>query len=62
MDVKKSFRFSNDAAFEIRIWISNVFNKVNLNNPVTCVDCLDGGKILGADGGRGYSYDLRFQF
>ena len=48
MDVKKSFRFSNDAAFEIRIWISNVFNKVNLNNPVTCVDCLDGGKILGA--------------
>ncbi|PYX16543.1 MAG: hypothetical protein DMG84_07090 [Acidobacteria bacterium] len=62
MDVKKSFRFSNDAAFEIRIWISNVFNKVNLNNPVTCVDCLDGGKILGADGGRGYGYDLRFQF
>ena len=47
---------------EIRIWISNVFNKVNLSNPVTCVDCLDRGKILGAGAGRGYGYDLRFQF
>ena len=47
---------------EIRIWISNVFNKVNLSNPVTCVDCLDRGKILGAGSGRGYGYDLRFQF
>jgi len=62
MDVKKSVHFSDDAAFEIRIWISNVFNKVNLSNPVTCVDCLDGGKILGAGAGRGYGYDLRFQF
>lgn len=62
LDVKKSFHFSNDSAFEVRIWISNVFNKVNLSNPVACVDCLDGGKIFGAGASRGYGYDLRFQF
>ena len=62
MDVKKRAFTSAMTLREIRIWISNVFNKVNLSNPVTCVDCLDRGKILGAGSGRGYGYDLRFQF
>lgn len=62
LDVKKSIRLKESAVLEMRIWISNAFNKANLNNPEPCVDCLDGGKILGAAPGRSFGYDLRFQF
>jgi len=63
IDLKKTFRITDNAALEMRMWIPNLFNKVNLGNPVPCVDCLDGGKILGGAGApRSFAYDFRFQF
>lgn len=62
LDVKKSFALKGDAALEIRLWLGNVFHKLNLSNPVSCVDCLDGGKILAGNADRHFGYDLRFQF
>jgi hypothetical protein len=63
IDLKKTFRITDNAALEMRMWIPNLFNKVNLGIPVSCVDCLDGGKILGGAGAsRSFAYDFRFQF
>ena len=62
VDLKKSFHLTGDAKLELRIRIDNVFNKLNLSNPVPCVDCIDGGKIIGGTAGRGVGYSFRFQF
>ena len=62
LDVKKSFVLKGEATLELRLWLGNVFHKLNLDNPVSCVDCLDGGKILSGNADRHFGYDLRFQF
>ena len=62
LDVKKSFALHGEATLELRLWLGNVFHKLNLDNPVSCVDCLDGGKILSGNADRHFGYDLRFQF
>jgi hypothetical protein len=62
LDVKKGFHVGENATLEIRTWISNLFSTVNLYQPIVCVDCVNGGKIVGAGPGRSVGYNLRFQF
>jgi hypothetical protein len=62
IDLKKSFTLKGEAVLEMRMWIGNVFHKLNLNNPVNCVDCLDAGKIYAGNAVRTFGYDFRFQF
>jgi hypothetical protein len=54
-------------SIQLRSDIFNLFNKVNLDNPIGCVDCPDGGIIINAafSGGalqRQIMFSLRFEF
>jgi len=67
VSVAKGFSLGERAALQFRADIFNLFNNVNLDNPQTCVDCLDGGTILNtAFGGaalqRQIMFSLKFQF
>jgi len=55
------------ASIQFRTDIFNVFNKVNLDNPLPCVDCPGGGIIVstafrGAALQRQILFSLRLQF
>ena len=67
ISVAKSLPLREGLSLQFRTDIFNLFNKVNLDNPQTCVDCQGGGTILNtAFGGaalqRQMLFSLRLQF
>jgi hypothetical protein len=67
LSVAKNFALHEDVSLQFRSDIFNLFNKVNLDNPQTCVDCPNGGTIIStAFGGwalqRQIMFSLRLQF
>jgi len=55
------------SSIQFRTDILNLFNKVNLNNPIPCVDCPGGATIIntafnGAALQRQIMFSLRFEF
>jgi len=67
VSVAKNFSLNEGTSIQFRTDIFNFFNKVNLDNPVACVDCLNGGTIINtAFGGvalqRQIMFSLRLDF
>jgi hypothetical protein len=67
LSVAKHFALHEGVSLQFRSDIFNLFNKVNLDNPQTCVDCPNGGTIIStAFGGsalqRQIMFSLRLQF
>jgi len=65
--VAKKFSLKEGISIQFRTDIFNLFNKVNLDNPITCVDCQNGGTVINtAFGGaalqRQMMFSLRLQF
>ena len=63
----KNFRITEGQKLEFRAEIFNIFNKVNLSNPDSCVDCnpATAGKIFGLAPGarmRNVQFGLRYSF
>jgi hypothetical protein len=46
LSVAKSIPLQESVALRFRTDIFNLFNKVNLDNPIPCVDCQVGGVII----------------
>jgi hypothetical protein len=46
LSIAKTFSLKDRTAFQFRTDVFNVFNKVNLDNPISCVDCQAGGLII----------------
>jgi len=67
VSVAKDVLLKESASIQFRTDIFNVFNKVNLDNPLPCVDCPGGGIIIstafrGAALQRQILFSLRLQF
>jgi len=67
VSIAKHFALREAISLEFRADIFNVFNKVNLDTPLTCVDCQGGGTItntafMGAALQRQIMFSLRLQF
>jgi len=67
VSVAKNFSLNEGISIQFRTDIFNLFNKVNLDNPITCVDCQNGGTVINtAFGGaalqRQMMFSLRLQF
>lgn len=67
VSIAKSFHVSETNSIQFRSDIFNVFNKVNLDLPFTCVDCQGGGTIfntafMGSALQRQIMFSLRFEF
>jgi hypothetical protein len=63
----KNFRITEGQKLEFRAEIFNLFNKVNLGNPDSCVDCnpATAGRIFGLAAGsrmRNVQFGLRYTF
>ena len=61
----KIIRISEGSALRFRADAINAFNKVNLGQPNTCVDCADGGTIASLAPGaiqREFQFSLRIEF
>jgi len=46
LSIAKAFSFAERASLQFRTDVFNLFNKVNLDNPISCVDCQAGGLVL----------------
>ena len=67
VSVAKNIALKENTTLQFRSDIFNLFNKVNLDNPFSCVDCQTGGQILNtAFGGtalqRQIMFSLRLDF
>ena len=67
VSVAKNIPLKESSSIQFRADIFNLFNKVNLDNPIPCVDCPDGGTIIntafnGAALQRQIMFSLRFEF
>ncbi len=67
LSVAKNVSLKESSLIQFRTDIFNLFNKVNLDNPETCVDCQGGGTIIntafrGAALQRQIMFSLRLQF
>jgi hypothetical protein len=65
--VAKDIPLKESSSIQFRTDIFNLFNKVNLDNPIPCVDCPGGGIIIntafnGAALQRQIMFSLRFEF
>jgi hypothetical protein len=63
----KSIALDDSVSLQFRTDIFNILNKVNLDNPQSCIDCQNGGTIintafLGAALQRQMTFSLRLQF
>ena len=63
VSVAKKFSLKEGISLQFRTDIFNLFNKVNLDNPITCVDCQNGGTIIStAFGGTVLQRQIMFSF
>jgi len=67
VSIAKNLFLREGVSVQFRSDIFNLFNKVNLDNPQTCVDCQDGGTITNTAPGvtalqRQIMFSLRLQF
>jgi len=67
LSVTKSIPLEESVSLQFRADIFNLFNNVNLDKPITCVDCQDGGTIIntafgGAAPQRQIMFSLRLEF
>jgi hypothetical protein len=65
ISIAKSFRLQERTALQFRTDVFNLFNKVNLGNPISCVDCQTGGLIIGTSPNslqRQIMFSLRLEF
>jgi outer membrane receptor protein involved in Fe transport len=67
VSVAKNFSLKEGVSLQFRTDIFNLFNKVNLDNPISCVDCQGGGTIIntalgGAALQRQIMFSSRLQF
>jgi hypothetical protein len=66
ISVAKNISLNESSSIQFRTDIFNLFNKVNLDNPIPCVDCPGGGTIIntafnGAALQRQIMFSLRFE-
>jgi hypothetical protein len=65
LSIAKSFSLQERTSLQFRTDLFNLFNKVNLDNPISCVDCDTGGLIIGTSPNslqRQIMFSLRLQF
>jgi outer membrane receptor protein involved in Fe transport len=67
ISIAKNISLRESSSIQFRTDIFNLFNKVNLDNPIPCVDCPGGGAIFntafnGAALQRQIMFSLRFEF
>ena len=65
LSIAKTFSLKERTAVEFRTDIFNLFNKVNLDNPISCVDCQGGGLIIDTSPSslqRQIMFSLRLEF
>ena len=61
LSMVKEIPLKETVSLQFRADIFNVFNKVNLDNPLPCVDCPDGGTIVNtAFGGKALQRQMMF--
>jgi hypothetical protein len=46
LSIAVAFSLKERTAVQFRTEVCNAFNKVNLDNPISCVDCQGGGLII----------------
>jgi len=65
LSIVKAFSFNVRTALQFRADVFNLFNKVNLGNPIACVDCEAGGLIVNTSPSslqRQIMFSLRLEF
>lgn len=65
LSIAKAFSIEERSSLQFRTDIFNLFNKVNLDNPISCVDCQGGGLIVGTSPNslqRQIMFSLRLEF
>jgi hypothetical protein len=65
LSIAKTLSLRERTSLQFRTDVFNLFNKVNLDNPISCVDCQTGGLIIGTSPNslqRQIMFSLRLEF